>query len=198
VTMASCCPCFMWAMGWYLRAQLLKLWLSQVGSTFERRALGEPKDSRGIKINQELAVGTITVSQENKALALATQLGVTGYRRALRLSQETYAGLRTAQPREPMADKLILAAYSEKPLEGQHAALLDIEMYVGSTAAWGITYGGKRWSLGFFAMQTLQRARTHGGAPQVGSSPDMEEPSRGAARSGPPRSLNDGRRVPSL
>jgi hypothetical protein len=51
-------------------------------------------------------VGTITISQENKALALETQPGVTGSRKALPISQEIYAGLRAAQPGEPMAEKL--------------------------------------------------------------------------------------------
>jgi hypothetical protein len=42
-----------------------------------------------------------------------------------------------------------LAAYGAAPLEEHHAALVDIVRHVGSTAARGITYRGKRKPLGF-------------------------------------------------
>jgi hypothetical protein len=120
----------------------------------------EPKDYLGIEISRDVAVGTITSSQESKALALSKKLGVTGSWRALPMSPETYAGLRAAKPGEPMTDKLeyqqvvsnllslaqctrpdielpvsALAAYVAAPSKGYHAALLDIVRYVGSAAA---------------------------------------------------------------
>jgi hypothetical protein len=60
-----------------------------VGSIFEIKALRELKDFPGIEICRDLAVGTITISQESKALALAKLLGVTRPRRTLPLSSET-------------------------------------------------------------------------------------------------------------
>jgi hypothetical protein len=61
-----------------------------VGSVFEISALVEAKDFLRIEISRDLAVGTI--SQESKALALETQLGVTRSQRAFPMSPETYAG----------------------------------------------------------------------------------------------------------
>jgi hypothetical protein len=53
-----------------------------------------------------VTAGTITITQESKALALAAQVGVPQSQRALPMSSETYAGLRAAaQPGEPMTDK---------------------------------------------------------------------------------------------
>jgi hypothetical protein len=118
----------------------------------EIRAISEPMNFLGIEISQDLAVGTITISQESKALALAMQLGVTGSQRVLPLSPETCTEFRAAQPGEPMADKFVyqqvgsllhpaqctrpvialpvsaaLAAYSAEPSKGHYAASLDIE-----------------------------------------------------------------------
>jgi hypothetical protein len=84
-----------------------------------------------------------------------------------------------------------LAAYSAEPSEGHPADLLHIARCVDTTASWGIIYGDKRQPLGFWCNANLKRARTHGGALQVGLSPCMQQPSHGAARSRPPRSLND-------
>jgi hypothetical protein len=66
------------------------------GPIFEIRALGEPKEFLDIEISCDLAAGTITISQESKALAHAKQLGVTRSRRALPISPEAYVGLRAA------------------------------------------------------------------------------------------------------
>jgi hypothetical protein len=65
-----------------------------VGSIFEIRALSKPEDFLGINISWDFAVGAIIISQESQALALATQLCVTGSWRALPTSPETFAGLR--------------------------------------------------------------------------------------------------------
>jgi hypothetical protein len=146
-----------------------------VSSIFEIRALGEPKDFLGIEISRDLTAGTITITQESKALALAAQVGVSQSQRALPMSSETYAGLWAAQPWEPMTDKLefqrtlgsllhlaqctrpditlpvsALAAFAAAPSEMHHGALLDVVRSVGSSAARGITYGRKRLPLGFW------------------------------------------------
>jgi hypothetical protein len=143
-----------------------------VASIFEIRALGKPQDFLGIEISRDHAANTIvmTIAQKSKALALAAELGVSGSRRVLPMPAEVYAGLRAAHPGVPMADKqlyqrvlgslLHLAqctrpdialpvsalAYAAAPTKEHHAALVDII----STAAQGITYGGKRKPLGFW------------------------------------------------
>jgi hypothetical protein len=165
--------------------------VDQVASIFEIRALGEPKDFLGIEISRDLTVGTITITQESKALALAAQVGLSQSQRSLPMSSETYAGLRAAQPGEPMTDMLefqqnlgsllhlakctrpdialpvsVLAAFAAEPSEMLHGALLDVVRYVGSSAARGITYGGKQQPLGFWcdanfaACQDTRRSTT--------------------------------------
>jgi hypothetical protein len=59
-----------------------------------------------------------------------------------------------------------LTAYAAAPTKEHHAALVDIVRYVGSTAARGITYGGKQKPLGFWcdanfaACQDTRRSTT--------------------------------------
>jgi hypothetical protein len=158
------------------------------------RALGESKDFLGIEISRDLTAGTITITQESKALALAAQVGVSQSQRALPMSSETYAGLRAAQPGEPMTDKLefqrtlgsllhlaqctrpdialpvsALAAFEAAPSEMHHGALLDVVRYVGSSAARMVSRtveSGSPWGSG--VMQILLHARTRGGAQLVG------------------------------
>jgi hypothetical protein len=54
-----------------------------VASMFAIRALGEPKDFLGIQVNRDRAAGTISISQEGKALALAQSFGLGGVRKAV-------------------------------------------------------------------------------------------------------------------
>jgi hypothetical protein len=162
-----------------------------VASIFEIRALGEPKDFLGIEISRDHAANTITITQKSKASALAAELGVSRCRRVLPMPSEVYAGLRAAHSGVPMADKQLyqrvlgsllhlaqctrpdialpvsaLAAYAAAPTKEHHAALVDIVRYVGSTAAQGITYGGKWKPLGFWcdanfaACQDTRRSTT--------------------------------------
>jgi hypothetical protein len=49
-----------------------------VGSMFEIQKLGEPQDFLGIHICRDGSAGTITVDQEDKAEALAAEVGVSG------------------------------------------------------------------------------------------------------------------------
>jgi hypothetical protein len=186
--------------------------VEQVGSIFEIMDISEPKDFLGIEISRDLALGTITISQESTTFVLAKQLVVNRSRRALSMSPETYAGLRAAQRGEPKADKLeyqevvgsllhqaqcthpdigpsvsTLAAYTAAPSAPSAPQLCYTSS--GTFAAPMVT-SGSLW--GCSAMQTLH-ARKHGGAPQdggapqVGLSPCTEEPSHEAARSRPPR-----------
>jgi hypothetical protein len=137
-----------------------------VGSMFTIRALGEPDDFLGIQITRDRAARTITIDQERKAQALALDAGVSGERLSVPMTPETYAGLRSARPGEPMADRLryqsiigsllhlaqctrpdialavgALAAYGSSPTQAHYEAVLDVVRYVGSTAQRGITYG---------------------------------------------------------
>jgi hypothetical protein len=148
-----------------------------VGSMFEIRKLGEPQDFLGIHICPDRSAGTITVYQEDKAEALAAEVGVSGQCRMVPMSPKAYGELRGAQPREPMTDKLryqwvvgsllhlaqctrpdialpvnvaALAAYSLAPSARHFAVLLDVVRYVGGTVSRGITYGGKGHPLGFW------------------------------------------------
>jgi hypothetical protein len=146
-----------------------------VGSMFEIRKLGEPQDFLGIPICQDRSASTITVDQEDKAEALAAEVGVSGECRMVLMTPEVYGELRGAQPGEPMTDKLryprvvgsllhlaqctrpdialsvaALAACLSEPSAQHFAVLLDVERYVGETASRGITYGGKGHPLGFW------------------------------------------------
>jgi hypothetical protein len=135
-----------------------------VGSMFEIRKLGEPQDFLSIHICRDRSAGTITVDQEDKAEALAAEVGLSGQYRMVPMSPEVYGELRGAQPGEPMTDKLryqrvvgsqlhlaqctrpdialpiaVLAAYSSAPSARHFAVLLDVVRYVGGTASRGIT-----------------------------------------------------------
>jgi hypothetical protein len=97
-----------------------------VGSIFEIRALGKPKDFLRIVISRDLAQGTIAISQESKALAVAKQLGVTGSQKALHKSPEAYAGLRAARSGEPMAEKLEYQQVVDSLLNLAHLCALTL------------------------------------------------------------------------
>jgi hypothetical protein len=140
--------------------------VDQIASVFAIRKLGEPQDFLGIRIVRELEAGTITLTQEDKALALAAELGVAGEGKVIPMSPETFSGLRKAQEGDTMGDKELyqsgigsllhlaqctrpdialavgaLAAYSSAPSTDHVEAMLDVVRYVGSTAQRGITYG---------------------------------------------------------
>jgi hypothetical protein len=112
----------------------------------------------GIRIVRELDAGTITLTQEDKALALAAELGVAREGKVIPMSPETFSGLRKAQEREAMGDKQCqsgigsllhlaqcsrpgialavgaLVTYSSAPSTDHVEALLDVVRCVGSTA----------------------------------------------------------------
>jgi hypothetical protein len=154
-----------------------------VESMFEIRKLGEPQDFLGIHICRDRSAGTITVDQEDKAEALAAEVGVSGQCRMVPMSPEVYGELRGAQPGEPMTNKLryqrvvgsllhlaqctrpdialpvaALAAYSSAPSARHFAVLLDVVRYVGGTASRG-TYGGKGHPLGFWCDANVAACR---------------------------------------
>jgi hypothetical protein len=72
-----------------------------VGSMFEIRKLREPEDFLGIHICRDRRAGTITVDQEDKATALAAELGVSGTFRVVPTTPEVFWEMRGAQPGEP-------------------------------------------------------------------------------------------------
>ena len=120
----------------------------------------------GIRFTRDWDAGTITLDQEDKARALAAELGLTGERRRVPMPPHTYAGLRAATVGEPMADVEryqsaigslqhlaqctrpdialavnALSSYNHAPTRAHYDALVEIVRYVGSTAERGITYG---------------------------------------------------------
>ncbi|MEY2931251.1 MAG: hypothetical protein RL033_2000 [Pseudomonadota bacterium] len=137
-----------------------------VGTMFKIRRLGEPDDFLGIRFTRDWDAGTITLDQEEKARALAAELGVAGERRRVPMSPNTYASLRAAALGAPMADMEryqsvigslqhlaqctrpdialavnALSSYNHAPTQAHYDALVDVVRYVGSTAERGITYG---------------------------------------------------------
>jgi hypothetical protein len=138
-----------------------------IGSMFDIRVHdGEPEDFVGVQISRDRERGTVTLDQQDKSRALAATLGLSGERRSVPMSPETYANLRAATVGEQMADvdayqsvvgSLLhlaqctrpdialavgaLAAYCHAPTQAHHVALLDVVRYVGSTAERGLTYG---------------------------------------------------------
>jgi hypothetical protein len=70
---------------------------------FEIRKLGEPQDFLGIHICWDRSADTIAVDQEDKAEALAPEVGVSGQCRMVPMSPEVYGELRGAQPGEPLS-----------------------------------------------------------------------------------------------
>jgi hypothetical protein len=146
-----------------------------VGSMFEIRKLGELQDFLHIHICRNRCAGTITVDQQDKAKALAAEVGVSGECTMVPMSPEVYGESRVPQPGEPMTDKLLyqrvvgsllrlaqcmrpdialsvaaFAAYSSAPSAQHFAVLLDVVRYVGGTISRGITYEGKGHPLGFW------------------------------------------------
>lgn len=140
--------------------------VDMIAAMFEIRALGQPEDFLGIRITRDRAGRTITISQTDKALALAAAAGVSGERRDVPMTQDVYAALRAWQPGEELADveqyqsaigSLLhlaqctrpdiahavgaLASYSAAPTKAHWAAALGVVSYVGSTAQRGITFG---------------------------------------------------------
>jgi hypothetical protein len=63
-----------------------------VRSMFEIQKLGEPQDFLGIHIFRDRSAGTITVDQEDKAEALAAEVGVSGECRLVPMT-ETQKGV---------------------------------------------------------------------------------------------------------
>jgi hypothetical protein len=137
-----------------------------MATMFEIHELGEPQDLLGIRITRDRVACTISIDQEDKAIALAAALGVSGEVRRLPMSPDVYASLRAAAPGEAMADKEgyqvsvgsllhlaqctrpdialavgALAAYSHAPSLAHQVALVDLVRYVGCTSGRGITYG---------------------------------------------------------
>jgi hypothetical protein len=140
--------------------------VDMIAAMFEIRALGEPEDFLGIRITRDRAARTITISQTDKALALAAAAGVGGEHRDVPMAQDVYAALRARQPGEELADveqyqsaigSLLhlaqctrpdiaqavgaLASYNAAPTKAHWAAALGVISYVGSTAVRGITFG---------------------------------------------------------
>jgi hypothetical protein len=143
-----------------------------VASMFDIHALGEPQDFLGIRITRDREARTITIDQEDKALALAEAAGVLGEQAWTPMSPDTFGELRKAGAEgsaEPMADieqyqswvgSLLhlaqctrpdialavgaLACFSSAPTVAHMRALLDVIRYVGTTAGRGITYGQSR------------------------------------------------------
>jgi hypothetical protein len=138
-----------------------------IGSIFDIRVHdGEPEDFVGVQISRDWARGTVKLDQQDKSRALAAKLGLSGERRHVPMSPETYATLRAAESGETMADVDLyqsvvgsllhlaqctrpdialsvgaLAAYCHAPSQAHYEAVLDVVRYVGSTAERGLTYG---------------------------------------------------------
>jgi hypothetical protein len=64
-----------------------------VASMFAIRALGEPADFLGIQVNRDCMAGTISISQEGEAQALAQSFGLEGARKAVPMSPEVFSEL---------------------------------------------------------------------------------------------------------
>ena len=140
--------------------------VDMVASMFAIRALGEPQDFLGIRITRDRVVRTITIDQEDKALALAAAAGVAGERRGVPMAPDVYSGLKARQVGEPMAELEqyqsvigsllhlaqctrpdialavgVLASYNAAPTQAHWTAAMDLVRYVGCNAARGITFG---------------------------------------------------------
>jgi hypothetical protein len=76
-----------------------------VESIFEIRKLGDPVDFLGIEIQHNRGARTITITQKAKAAAAAAVHGVEEAGKAVpkvQMAPECFAGLRAAQPGEPI------------------------------------------------------------------------------------------------
>jgi hypothetical protein len=146
-----------------------------VASMFAIRSLGEPQDFLGIQVDRDRAAGTISISQEGKALALAESFGLGGARKAIPMSPEVFSGLGSARDGDEMAIQLdfqrgigsllhlaqctrpdialavgALAAYNSAPTKAHFQAMLDVVRYVGGTVGRGVTFRGSERPLGFW------------------------------------------------
>jgi hypothetical protein len=131
--------------------------------------------SGSLRISWDHEAGAISISQECKALALAEPFGVRGVHKAVPMSPEVFAELRSVQDGDDMAVQLdfqrgigsllhlaqctrpdialpvgALAAFSSAPTVAHFKAMLDVVRYMGSTPGRGITFGGSQRSLGFW------------------------------------------------
>ena len=150
-------------------AELAEAAVALIGSYFEIRKMGEPRDFLGIDITRDRTARTITISQESKAVKLVREQGLVGELRHIPMTPEKYAALRSTQPGEPLTDQtqyqtvlgvllylamctrpdiasvvIALSSYASNPSWAHREALDDVVRYVGSTAARGITYGATR------------------------------------------------------
>jgi hypothetical protein len=124
----------------------------------------------GIQVNRDRVAGTISISQEGKALALAQSFGLEGVRKAVPMSPEVFSELRSVREGDDRAVQLdfqrgigsllhlaqctppdivgALAAFSSAPTKAHFRAMLDVVRYVGGTSGRGITFGGSEQLLG--------------------------------------------------
>jgi hypothetical protein len=146
-----------------------------VAGMFANCSLGEPEDFLGIQVNRDREAGTISISQECKALALAESFGVQGARKAVPMSPEVFAEFRTVQDGDDTAVQLgfqrgigsllhlaqctrpdnalpvgALPAFSSAPTVAHFEAMLDVVRYMGSAPGRGITFGRSQQPLGFW------------------------------------------------
>jgi hypothetical protein len=164
-----------------------------VASMFAIHALGEPEDFLGIQVNRDREAGTISISQECKALAPAESFGVQGAHKAVPMSPEMVAELWSVQDGDDMAVQLdfqrgiggllhlaqctrpdialpvgALAAFSSAPTVAHFEAMLDVVWHVGSTLGRGITFGGASARLASGAIRTSPHAMTPAAAQRGG------------------------------
>lgn len=143
--------------------------VAMVGSIWEIKEMGEPRDMLGITITRDRQARTITIHQADKARGLAEAAGVAGQSRPVPMSPEVFAGLRAATDGEAMGDgdafrsqlgmalhmeqctrpdcSLVvhaLAPYARAPSQAHCDAMLNLIRYMGGTAERGITYGRTR------------------------------------------------------
>jgi hypothetical protein len=107
-----------------------------IASMFKIRKLGVPTDFLGIHIQRNCERGTISIHQEDKAMALAIDLGVSGQRKATPMTPETFAGLWMAKTGEPMAGKEQYQATIGSLLHLAQSTRPDIALPVGALAAY--------------------------------------------------------------
>jgi hypothetical protein len=108
------------------------------GSMFEIWKLGEPQDFLGVHICRDCRAGTITVDQEDKAKALAAEVGVSGECRMVPMSPEVYGKSRGAQPGEPMTNKLRYQRVVGSLLHLAQSTRPDIVLSVAAVAAYSL------------------------------------------------------------
>jgi hypothetical protein len=109
--------------------------VDRIALVFAIRKVGEPQDFLGIRIVRELEAGTIPLTQEDKALALAAELGVAGESKVIPMSPETFSGLRKAQEGDTMGDKELYQSGIGSLLHLAQCTRPDIALGVGALAA---------------------------------------------------------------